>query len=150
MADGRKIYKSSNNGYSFSLYKNLISNLVGIYKKPNSNKLYAATKGQILEITPDSIKIIKSLPISENVFDWFPLEIGNKWLYSSYSVEYVPGYTPEYHFLGTKIMEVQKDTIINNKTYFILYNDLLNQYVFSETLFLRVDSATGYIFKFLA
>ncbi len=42
LADGRRIYKSLNNGYTFSLYKTLPSKLVGIYKKPNSEILYAA------------------------------------------------------------------------------------------------------------
>ena len=44
LADGRKIYKSTNNGYTFSEYKSLPSKLVGIYKKPNSEILYAASK----------------------------------------------------------------------------------------------------------
>ena len=34
LADGRRIYKSNNNGYTFTLYKTLPSKLVGIYKKP--------------------------------------------------------------------------------------------------------------------
>ncbi len=55
LADGRKIYKSVNNGYTFSEYKSLPSKLVGIYKKPNSEILYAASKNMIFKITPDSI-----------------------------------------------------------------------------------------------
>ena len=52
LADGRKIYKSVNNGYTFSEYKSLPSKLIGIYKKPNSEIIYAASKSRIFKITP--------------------------------------------------------------------------------------------------
>ena len=84
LADGRKIYKSVNNGYSFSEYKSLPSKLVGIYKKPNSDILYAASKSMIFKVTPDSIIIIKSLPFPEEEYGWFPLAIGNMWVYNQY------------------------------------------------------------------
>lgn len=148
LADGRKIYKSINNGYTFSLYVNLISDLVGIHKKPNSNMLYAATKWQILEITNDSIKVLKSFPVSENIFDWFPLAVGNKWFYSSYERDYNPGFPTGGKFIGTKIMEVLKDTLINGKSYFLLMNNLLNKMIFDEKMYLRVDSTNGKIYKY--
>jgi len=148
LGDGQAIYKSTNNGYTFELNKSLISNVNGLYKKPNSNKLYAITKGQILEITLDSIRVIKSLPISENVFNWFPLAVGNKWFYSSYERDYNPGFPTGHKFVGTKTMEVLKDTLINGNSYFLMANNLLNKMVFDEKLYLRVDSTTGKIYKY--
>lgn len=56
-----KIYESIDYGTSFTLYKTLNNNIVGIYKKPNSNLIYAATPRDIYEITPDSIRSIKRL-----------------------------------------------------------------------------------------
>ena len=32
-------------------------------------------------ITPDTIHIIKELPIPREVFDWYPLATGDKWIY---------------------------------------------------------------------
>ena len=102
LADGRKIYKSVNNGYTFSEYKSLPSKLVGIYKKPNSEIIYAASKNMIFKITPDSITIIKSLPFPDEEFGWFPLAIGNKWVYNQYWFdEGWPG-PPIFTFAGTK------------------------------------------------
>ncbi len=140
LADGRKIYRSVNNGYSFSEYKSLPSKLVGIYKKPNSEIIYAASTSKLYEISSDSIKIIKSLPLE---YSWFPLSIGNTWIYDSYSVE---GISRE--FTGTKYMKVVKDTLIENQKYFVIENEFYLTAVFSEQMFLRIDSATGLIYRF--
>jgi hypothetical protein len=148
LADGRKIYKSVNNGYSFSEYKSLPSKLVGIYKKPNSEILYAASKSMIFKITPDSTIIIKSLPIPDETFEWFPLAIGNKWVYNQYWFdEGWPG-PPIFTFAGTKNMEVTKDTLIENKKYFVVENEYISFEVFAPRMFLRVDSLTGFIYRY--
>ncbi len=148
LADGRRIYKSTNNGFTFTLYKNLISKIVGLYKKPGVNILYAATEFSIYKIMLDSITVVKSLPISPDVFQWFPLAVGNRWIYSSYWFEYSTYGLPIYHFAGTKYMDVVTDTIIEGKQYFILENDLLNQFVFEPRMFLRVDSISGKVFRY--
>jgi hypothetical protein len=83
LADGRRIYKSTNNGYSFSLYRNLSSKIVGVYKKPGAEILYAATRNKIFEISPDTIITIKSLPVPQELLDYYPLAIGNKWVFGS-------------------------------------------------------------------
>lgn len=148
LADGRRIYKSINNGYTFSEYKSLPSKLIGIYKKPNSGILYAASKNKIFRITPDSISIIKSLPTPVEEYGWFPLAIGNIWAYDSYSIEeglYGGWFS---YFVGTKFMEVTKDTTIENKKYFVVENDYLSNMVLKPKMFLRVDSTTGFIYEY--
>jgi len=148
LADGRKIYRSVNNGYSFSEFKSLPSKLVGIYKKPNSEILYAASKNKIFKVTPDSTTIIKSLPFPDEEYGWFPLAIGNKWVYNNYSIEegiYGGWFS---YFTGTKIMEVTKDTLINSKKYFIVENDIWSFEVFLPKMILRVDSLTGFIYRY--
>ncbi len=147
LADGRTIYRSTNNGYTFTPYINLENKIVGICE-PAANILFAATKSKIYKITSDSISVVKSLPIPEDVFTWFPLKSGNKWIYASYWMEYNPSGTPISHFVGTKIMKVVKDTLINNIPYFLLENDLLHQFVFEERILLRVDSATGFVYRY--
>lgn len=148
LADGRKIYKSVNNGYSFSEYKSLPSKLVGIYKKPNSDIIYAASKSMIFKVTPDSITIIKSLPFPVEEYGWFPLAIGNKWVYNQYWFdEGWPG-PPIFTFAGTKNMEVTKDTLIENKKYFVVENEYISFEVFPPRMFLRVDSLTGFIYRY--
>jgi len=148
LADGRKIYKSINNGYDFVLYKSLPSKLVGIYKKQDSEIIYAASKSMIFKITPDSITIIKSFSFPEDEYSWFPLAVGNKWVYNQYWFdEGWPG-PPIVTFVGTKNMEVTKDTTIENKKYFVVENEYISFEVFQPRMFLRVDSVTGLIYRY--
>ncbi|HMN26375.1 MAG TPA: hypothetical protein PKE38_17845, partial [Ignavibacteriaceae bacterium] len=148
LADGRKIYKSTNNGYTFSEYKSLPSKLVGIYKKPNSEILYAASKSMIFKVTPNSTSIIKSLPFPDDVFEWFPLSIGNKWVYNSYWSEENMGYPPTNTFAGTTFMKVVKDTVIKNKSYFVVENNILTRMIFEPRMFLRIDSTRGFVYRY--
>ena len=68
---------------TFNEYKTLDRRIVGIYKKPNSDKLYAATKYNLYEITSDSIKVIKSLQPDPALAEYYPLAIGDKWVYEN-------------------------------------------------------------------
>ena len=64
-----QILFSQNFGASFNLYTSLESNIGGIYKKPNSDKLYISTIDHIYQISKDeliTLKIITS--ISDNEF----------------------------------------------------------------------------------
>ncbi len=142
LADGRKIYKSVNNGYTFSEYKSLPSKLVGIYKKPNSEILYAASKSMIFKVTPDSVLVIKSLPIPEDVFSFYPLSVGNYWVYN------VTDWSYPYYDEDTFTKKViSKEILSNGKEYFKIeekyYNSSYINYVYE-----RVDSAKGIIYQF--
>jgi hypothetical protein len=143
LADGRRIYKSVNNGYTFTEYKALPGKLIGIYKKPNSEILYAASRKYIYKITPDSITIIKSIPVPVEAYGWFPLAVGNIWVYDSYSLE---GISSE--FTGTKYMKIVADTLIENKNYFVIENEFTIAAVFPNLMFLRIDSATGLVYRY--
>ena len=105
-------------------------NLVGIYKKPNSEILYAASKSMIFKITPDSTTIIKSLPFPEEEYSWFPLAIGNKWVYNQYWFD--EGW-PDHRSLllpVQRIWKLSKDTLIENKKYFVVENEYISFEVF--------------------
>ncbi len=144
LADGRSIYKSVNNGYTFTHYKSLPSKLVGIYKKPNSDILYAASKYQLYEVRTDTTIILKSIPIPSSVLAYYPLEIGNKWVYSETLTNFDIG--PSYSY-NIKTREVLKDTILSNgKKYFKLYDN--TTFISSQISFERIDSATGLVYRF--
>jgi len=146
LANKKQIYLSTDYGNSFSLYRALERNIVGIYKKPNSDKLYAATKYRIYEITTDTINVIKSLPIPEETFSWFPLDIGNKWVY----------YNSFHDDLG--------DSVRWNSTSEVVDNKVINDHVYSEVLvkeipiddssysrtryqYFRIDSSEGKVYS---
>ena len=125
LADGRKIYKSVNNGYSFSEYKSLPSKLVGIYKKPNSEILYAATRDIIYKVAPNSIISIKSIPVSTEQYDCFhwQLEIIG---FISHRLVYTIGVDRPYRnvIVGTRNLKMVKNTLKKNKKYYVVVNEL--------------------------
>ncbi|MBK6914333.1 MAG: T9SS type A sorting domain-containing protein [Ignavibacteriales bacterium] len=135
-ANGKNIYKSNDFGITFNLYKTLERNIVGIYKKPNEDKLYAATKYKIYEITNNSMIVLKSLPIPSDVFDWFPLAIGNKWVYNITSLNYYCWPDTQY----VKSFEITKDTLISGIRYFKFEPPLRYEYKF-----IRIDSLDGHL-----
>jgi Secretion system C-terminal sorting domain len=61
LADSNEILVSNNYGTSFSVYKTLDSAIVGIYEKPGTDTVYAATSHDIYELTPISVTSIKKI-----------------------------------------------------------------------------------------
>jgi hypothetical protein len=144
ISEGKNILVSTDFGNNFNLYKTLDRKIVGIYKKPNSNKLYAATKYKIYEITPDTIQVIKSLPIPEEVLSYYPLSVGNKWVYN-YII--VPDDPFEEGDSGIYVREILKDTTMaNGKHYSKLYDETLDYW--GQIVFERLDTLSGKIFRY--
>jgi hypothetical protein len=135
LAEGKQIYKSTNNGYNFYPYKSLPRNLVGLYKKTNSEILYAASKYQLYEVKPDTTIIIKSVPIPGYVFDWFPLAINNRWIYEVTILDENCSWSVDQYYERNIIT---KDTLINGQTYFKFEPALAFNYQF-----VRIDSTEG-------
>ena len=132
LADGRYIYHSTDYGGTFNEYKVLDRRIVGIYKKPASDKYYAATKYDLYEITPDTAISIKHLTVDPLILKWYPLAVGNKWIYNYwYQIDSLPE-------IGISTYKITGDTTVNGKHYFI-FNDSNN--------YIRQDSLTGRIYK---
>ena len=133
LADWKYIYHSTDYGVTFTEYKTSDRRIVGIYKKPNSDKLYAATKYDLYEITPDTILTLKHLPLDPDIFSWFPLKVGNKWIYNSRFTS--ESETNEH----TLVIEVTGQFRYDDKTYF----DINGEY----GLCYRIDSTSGKIYR---
>ncbi|MBK9098059.1 MAG: T9SS type A sorting domain-containing protein [bacterium] len=144
LADKKNILVSTDYGNNFSIYKTLERKIVGINKKPNSDKLYAATKYKIYEITPDTIQVIKSLPVPQEVLSYYPLAVGNKWVYDYW------GWwadTTWHGFSGITYREVIGDTLLaNGKLYYKIYD--LTTFNYPPIIFERIDSSSGKVFRF--
>jgi len=148
LADGNKIMYSSDYGNTFSLYKELDKKIIGIYKKPNSDKLYAATKYRIYEITNNSIAVLKSLPIPVEALDFYPLQVSNKWIYEriDYSLDWITGTTIiDTSYFQRKVLglEIKPN---GNKYYKIDDYDFYNKLSFEN--YERIDSSTGLIYRY--
>ena len=143
LATGKYIYHSSDFGNTFSLLQTFDRKLVGIYKKPGSTKLYAATYNTIYEIDGSAINIIKQIPIDKEVFKFDPIDIGNKWVYSCKQL--MP--EGEQDFINSK--EVIKDTILSNK---LLYKQIKNMDSFNTMNYFtyeRIDSLNGKVYSWI-
>lgn len=64
LSKDNEIFISNDYGNSFIFYLTLDRTIIGLHKKPYSNLLYASTKKDIFEISPQGIVAIKSLPMS--------------------------------------------------------------------------------------
>jgi hypothetical protein len=144
LAVGNSIYNSSDYGDDFNFYKDLEDDIVGIYRKPNSSILYAATTFRIYEfdINDDSLRIIKSItPVSEN-YNWFPLRIGNCWVYGVYTSG--SGGT-EYLGDETKSL-IDTVTLSNGQKYFLYKQIFINGD--ADTTYIRLDSLSGILYAY--
>ena len=142
----KNIFKSTDYGSTFQFYKQLSENITGLYKKSGTNILYASTPLKIYEITPDTIQIIKNLPIPAQTFNWFPLNLNDKWVY----------YNTFYGDLGDSsnwysIIDVEDTKIINDNVYAKLFVkkiplDTLITHT-DEYRYFRIDSTSGLIYR---
>jgi hypothetical protein len=143
LADGKRIFYSSDFGTTFNLYKELDNRVVGIYKKPNSDKLYAATKYRIYEITDDTITVIKSLPIPGEILAYYPLAFGSKWIYDYLWVDWNMQSYSDIFFREVQAEE-QKP---NGKKYFKIKEKYV-QMGFENTIYERIDSTEGRVYRY--
>jgi hypothetical protein len=144
IAENKNIIVSTDYSNNFTSFKTLDRKIVGIYKKSNSNKLYAATKYKIYEITPDTIQVIKSLPIPEEVLNFYPLAIGNKWVYD------VWGWWADttYHsYSGVTYRKVVGDTVMSNSQYYYKVFDPTT-FNYPPYLFERIDTSSGKVYRY--
>ena len=119
MTDGQNIYYSSDYTQSFSLYKTLKDNLVGIYKKPNTDTLYTATSFSIYEVTSSSITEILNIVSVDNEIT-FPAEYI---LLQNYPNPFNPATTiryqlPERSFVSIKVFDIlgkEVATLVNEE-----------------------------------
>jgi len=135
LADGRNIYHSTDYGITFNEYKVLDRRIVGIYKKPGSDKLYAVTKYDLYEITLDTIITLKHLIPNPGIFSWYPLKIGDIWVYELTVEIYASRFA----------IEVVDDTLIAGKYYY-----KIKRYSLSNTNYYyeRIDTSNGKVYRY--
>ncbi|MEJ2196766.1 MAG: T9SS type A sorting domain-containing protein [Ignavibacteriaceae bacterium] len=141
----RNIYKSIDYGNTFELYKQLDRNITGLYKKSGTDILYASTPLKIYDITTNIIKVIKNLPIPASEFKWYPMNLGNRWIYDK--TFYGNGDSLNW----VSIVKVEGNKLCDNKFYSeVLVKDIgLDSLSSSSTHYeyFRIDSSTGKIYS---
>jgi hypothetical protein len=128
------------NGQSLNESYVIKKNLVGMYKKPGSEKLYVASLYEIDELTPQEVTVIKQIPVSSDFAQWHPLAVGNTWVYKHES------HTSNPHDLGYVKYKITGDTVMSNgKTYFCIRQipgDTIGTYE-------RYDTTTGRVYSYM-
>ncbi|HZW38476.1 MAG TPA: T9SS type A sorting domain-containing protein [Ignavibacteriaceae bacterium] len=142
LSSGNYIYKSTDYGNNFLIYKTLPSRIVGLYKKPSSQIIYAATSYKLYEITPDTNKILISLPLYADLLAYYPLIIGNTWIYN-WSDWWDGGYEQNIY---TRTV-ISKEVLSNNKEYYKIEEKFVTSLGVSN-FYERIDSITGLIYRF--
>jgi hypothetical protein len=145
LATGKNIYHSTDFGNTFNLFKSFEKNLVGIYKKPGSSKLYTATYNTIYEIDGSTINIIKQIPVDKEIFKFDPLDNGNKWTYKG------SFWVPEEQHNFVTSSEIIKDTILANKQNFKQIRNVTLDPFYSNVYYTyeRIDSLTGKVYTWV-
>jgi hypothetical protein len=143
LATGKYIYHSTDFGNTFSLIQTFDRNLVGIYKKPASSKLYAATYNTLYEIDGSAINIIKQIPLDKEIFKFDPLDMWNKWVYDG--KYFLNGGV--FKFVHSE--EVIRDTILENQQSFKLIRIIEISANSSSVSYSsrRIDSLTGKVYS---
>ncbi len=136
-AFGNEIYKSTDYGLDFEKFAETENFAAGLYKKPGENVLFVANINGVMKITNDSTQWLVGKSVKRSL-DYFPLQVGNKWIYEysgvSYDIEPHP-------FSGIHVKEVKRDSIFpNGKKYFLISN------FYSTENWVRIDSASGKIY----
>jgi len=144
VADGKDIIEFSNYGNAYRKVKKFDKSIVGLYKKPGTNILYAATHFNIYKITGDSAETIKSLAVPEHNFDYYPLAKNNRWIYSTKQTDNTGGTQS-----GCMVKEITGDTLMpNGKMYFIIHEKNIGFSLADTFTYERVDSLTGLVYKY--
>ena len=137
-SEGNEIFKSTDFGSEFLHYAYAKNFPIGIYKKPKKDNLFIANVNGIAKVTSDSTEWLIRKSIKQ-ALTYLPLQIGNKWVYSTGGVSYDPEAHPfSYDYITT----VEKDSIFpNGKRYFLVKN-------FYEHYgnWLRIDSTQGLLY----
>ncbi|RJP71005.1 MAG: T9SS C-terminal target domain-containing protein [Ignavibacteriales bacterium] len=102
------------------------------------------TKYNIQEISDDTVKVIKQLQPSLEFFKYYPLAVGNKWLYYG---EYNNWIHPRQFRVQREITDFVKKN--NGNTYFEI-TESSDIEEFQNIYYERVDSATCNIFRYNA
>lgn len=146
IADGTELILLRDFGKNHTTYKFNPKNFVGLYKKPNSEKLYFAMRYGLFEFEKDSITEIKTLPVPKHLMDLYPLTVGNKWVYD---VKYTDNSLITHY--GFNVSEVIGDTVMSNgKKYFCISGTTNSPQNSFNYTFERIDSATGLVYRYLS
>ena len=115
LSKDRDIYRSNDHATTFALYRTVDRPVIGMYKKPGTDLLYAATEKDIYEISAGSITSIKSLPVTiEPGSQLMPEDFV---LYQNYPNPFNSGTTIEFYLPQTAEIKIEIYNLLGQKVW---------------------------------
>ncbi len=121
-ADAANIYTNSSGNDSLGipeLILNIDKKITGMYRSPSNDQLYISSSYYIYKKEGDELTKIFEIN-SDACSELFPLKKGNCWLYNFISISSIGWGGPNTVEYRIKDTILDRDTVINNKTYFIM------------------------------
>jgi hypothetical protein len=132
------IKKSTNYGSSFSDYYSSGDEIKGFYVKPGGGKLYYITNYKLFEWSGDSLRVLKQLQVNPAFAKYYPLAVGNKWVYRTNYFEPPTGYSVE-----DALTITEKSVMPNGKEYFVFLSSKNGNKKYE-----RYDSLEGRVYRY--
>ncbi len=130
-AAGKTVYQSLDYGNYFEPIYEFDFKVTGLYKKPKTNRLFISTYYKIYELNleTEELTIIRTID-NFNPAQFYPLKVGNTWIYRTNGWDSSPNNTFDYEYRKV----VRRDTTLDNgQKYFVIEEQ-------SEKYFERYDS----------
>jgi hypothetical protein len=132
------VYVSNSFGTQLSLFNSLGYYINSIYAKPGTDQVYAAVSRRIYSVTTTSKNIVRQLDVNPDVFAFYPLKEGMKWIYQRYIFDWGPPFYSDTHYYSTEVFD---DTLMSDGfTYKKIKN---NAYDYEGFYYQRIDSSEG-------
>ncbi len=144
IAEGRNIYISKDFGNTFSLFQKIDKDIKGLYKQKGTDNVYAITNYNLYKIIQNNYTSILNTPLNPAIFQFYPLEIDNKWVYTGTFLTYPSDvssmiYTRE--VTDIKIMP-------NNNTYYEIKGHEKYGQLRDVKFYERIDSVNGRVYRY--
>ncbi len=136
------LYKSTDFAESFTPFHTFEERIAGIYPKLGTQILYVATQHHLYKLEDDSLTTLKEIPPDPDLVNYYPLQVGNLWVYDGYIWAF-PDYET-YQFVRKVTDEVLKP---NQKTYFEIEEYFVGG-GYSTKYYERIDSANVKVYRF--
>lgn len=136
------LYKSTDYAESFTEYYQFDERIMGIYPKPGTQTIYAATKYHLYKLENDTLTTLKEIPPDPDLLNYYPLQVGNLWIYNGFIWTY-PDWEA-YHFVRKVNDLVLKP---NQKSYFEV-EEYFTDSPYSLKYYERIDSANAKVYRF--
>ena len=136
------LYKSADFAENFAPFYQFNERVMGIYPKPGTEALYVATQYHLYKLEDDTLTTLKEIPPDPGLVNYYPLEIGNRWVYNGFIRIYPE--TEYYQF----IREVAGEAIKPNQKKYFMIEEFFAGSTSKMTYYERIDSVNARVYRY--